>query len=119
MRVYNNVYIIRLCVIILSQINHVHVCHSTSCIPVLLYLPIYACVFQVVCLSQVSSPKPFMHLSRHSFVSQTPPSHISFLYHPNYILLAVQIINLTVIKSFSLPSHLVPLPSYPTQPPNL
>ena len=47
------------------------------------------------------------------------PSDISCLYLPNDIVLSVHMIDLTVIWSWPLPPHLVPLPSYPTQQPIL
>ena len=47
--------------------------HPTSWRSILIYLPIYAWVFQVVAFLQVSPPKPCTRLSSHPYALHTPP----------------------------------------------
>jgi len=60
---------------------------------------------------QVSSPKPYLHLSPASHVLHAPSTSSSFYDHPNNIWWGVQRIILLVILSSPVSCHFVPLSS--------
>jgi len=92
--VYFPVYIIQLPALILSQINQVHVHHPISSISILLLsshlsLPLPSGLF----LTGLHNKTPYATLYVLHTCHIPRPSHISFLYLPNDIMLSVQIIS--------------------------
>ena len=51
------------------------------------HLPIYACIFLEVYFPQVSSPKPFLHLSTPQYVPHAPPILFFLILSPEKYLL--------------------------------
>ena len=73
-------------VTILRQINPIHATQPISWRSILIWPPIYAKVFQMVYLPQVSPPKPCIYTSPPPYTCYMPrPSHCSRFYYPNTI----------------------------------
>jgi len=106
---------------ILSQINPVHVPHSTSRRYILilsfhLYLGLPSGLFP----SGFPTKTLYIHLSSPHMCYTPRPSHSSRLNHPNKIWWGVQIIKLIIMYFSRLPCYLVPLrPKYSLQHPIL
>ena len=107
-KLYKTVYIIRLSLIILSQMNKFHVRHFLYIHLIIIFSSVFG-----------SSKCPFPYMSPHQYpVCTSPvihmcymphPSHNSYFYHPNDTVLTVPIIS---SPSYSHASPSSPRPSY-------
>ena len=82
---------------ILSQVNPVHAPIQLPENPFQYYLPIYACVFQIVSFSHVTPPKPCICFFTTHTRYMPSPSHSSRFGHPNNIGWEEEIIKLLII----------------------